>query len=72
MSNTIVALSTARGKSAIAVVRMSGDGALDVAKKVFSPMPEQPNFLKVGNLQTANFVEHAMCVWFKAPHSYTG
>ena len=40
MSNTIVALSTARGKSAIAVVRMSGDGALDVAKKVFSPMPE--------------------------------
>ena len=72
MSNTIVALSTARGKSAIAVVRMSGDGALDVAKKVFSPMPEQPNLLKVGNLQTANFVEHAMCVWFKAPHSYTG
>lgn len=72
MSNTIVALSTARGKSAIAVVRMSGDGALDVAKKVFLPMPEQTNFLKVGNLQTANFVEHAMCVWFKAPHSYTG
>ena len=28
MSNTIVALSTARGRSAIAVVRMSGDDAI--------------------------------------------
>lgn len=72
MSKTIVALSTAAGKSAIAVVRMSGDDAVAVAKKIFSPLPQQPNMLKVGKLQTANFVEHAMCVWFKAPHSYTG
>ncbi len=72
MSKTIVALSTAAGKSAIAVVRMSGDDAVAVAKKIFSPLPQQPNMLKVGKLQTASFVEHAMCVWFKAPHSYTG
>lgn len=69
---TIVALSTARGKSAIAVVRMSGKNAIEVAKKVFSPLPAAPNMLKVGKLQTANFVEHAMCVYFVAPHSYTG
>ena len=72
MNKTIVALSTARGKSAIAVVRMSGDEAVEIAQKVFSPLPQQPNMLKVGKLQTANFVEHAMCVWFAAPHSYTG
>ncbi len=72
MNSTIVALSTARGRSAIAVVRMSGDNALDIAKKFFQPFPQQPNYLKVGTLHTAHFDEHAMCVYFAAPHSYTG
>lgn len=72
MSTTIVALSTAQGKSAIAVVRMSGEAAIEIAKKIFSPMPKQPNMLKVGRLQCEGFVEHAMCVYFEAPHSYTG
>lgn len=72
MNNTIVALSTARGRSAIAIVRMSGDNAKEIAKKFFSPFPAKPNFLKVGVLKTAQFDEHAMCVYFAAPHSYTG
>ena len=72
MTPTIVALSTAIGRSAIAVVRMSGDNAIDIAKKFFSPFPTLPNVLKVGKLQTKHFVEHAMCVYFAAPHSYTG
>lgn len=72
MSSTIVALSTARGRSAIAVVRMSGDDAISIAKKFFAPFPSQPNTLKVGVLHTENFDEHAMCVYFCAPHSYTG
>lgn len=72
MNKTIVALSTARGKSAIAVIRMSGDDAIEIAKKIFSPMSQMPNLMRVGNLQTENFVEHAMCVYFAAPKSYTG
>ena len=72
MNSTIVALSTARGRSAIAVVRMSGDQAIDIAQKFFSPFPKQPNMLKVGTLHTEYFDEHAMCVYFVAPHSYTG
>lgn len=72
MNSTIVALSTARGRSAIAVVRMSGDDAIEIAKKFFQPFPQQPNFLKVGTLHTEHFDEHAMCVYFAAPHSYTG
>ncbi len=72
MSKTIVALSTARGRSAIAVVRMSGDQAIDIAKQFFAPFPPQPNVLKVGTLRTAHFDEHAMCVYFAEPHSYTG
>lgn len=72
MNTTIVALSTARGRSAIAVVRMSGDEAINIAKKFFKPFPKQPNYLKVGVLSTPQFDEHAMCVYFAAPHSYTG
>ena len=72
MSSTIVALSTARGRAAIAVVRMSGDDAINIARQFFSPMPSKPNMLKVGTLKTRHFDEHAMCVYFVAPHSYTG
>lgn len=72
MNSTIVALSTARGTSAIAVVRMSGDDAIEIAKKVFSPFPKQPNMLRLGTIRTEHFDEHAMCVYFVAPHSYTG
>lgn len=72
MNNTIVALSTARGRAAIAVVRMSGEDAIEIAKKFFHPFPSEPNLLKVGKLSTAHFDEQAMCVYFSAPHSYTG
>ncbi len=72
MNSTIVAISTARGRSAIAVIRMSGDNAIEIAKKIFSPFPAEPNFLRVGTLKTEHFDEHAMCVYFAAPHSYTG
>ena len=71
MSNTIVALSTARGRAARAVVRMSGDDAINIAKQFFQPFPTKPNTLKVGTLRTEHFDEHAMCVYFVAPHSYT-
>lgn len=72
MSSTIVALSTARGRSAISVVRMSGDDSIEIAKKIFKPFPELPNTLKVGTLTTEFFDDQAMCVYFAAPHSYTG
>lgn len=72
MNSTIVALSTARGRSAIAVVRMSGENAINIAKQFFAPFPTQPNYLRVGTLHTQSFDEHAMCVYFSTPHSYTG
>lgn len=72
MKTTIVALSTARGRSAIAVVRMSGDNAIEIAKKIFHPFPKNANYLRAGVLKTKHFDEHAMCVFFAEPHSYTG
>ncbi|MBQ2914369.1 MAG: tRNA uridine-5-carboxymethylaminomethyl(34) synthesis GTPase MnmE [Clostridia bacterium] len=72
MNSTIVALSTARGRSAIAVVRMSGPNAINIAKQFFAPFPTEPNYMRVGTLKTAHFDEHAMCVYFAGPRSYTG
>ena len=69
---SIVALSTPVGRSAVAVVRLSGDDCIQIAKKFFSPFPNQPNLLKVGRLKTEHFCEQAMCVYFEAPRSYTG
>lgn len=69
---TIVALSTPVGRSAIAVVRMSGEDSIKIAGRFFHPMPDKPNFVRVGKLQTEHFAEQAMCVYFVAPHSYTG
>lgn len=71
-SNTIVALSTPMGRGAIAVVRMSGDNAIEIAKQIFTPFPKQANYLRVGSLQTGDFADQAMCVFFLSPHSYTG
>ncbi|MEG2158888.1 MAG: tRNA uridine-5-carboxymethylaminomethyl(34) synthesis GTPase MnmE, partial [Clostridia bacterium] len=72
MSSTIVALSTPVGRSAIAVIRMSGTDAISIARKVALPFPSRPNMLKVCKITTQHFTEHAMCVYFTAPHSYTG
>ncbi|MEG1710819.1 MAG: tRNA uridine-5-carboxymethylaminomethyl(34) synthesis GTPase MnmE [Clostridia bacterium] len=71
-NETIVALATARGKSAISIIRLSGEQAKSIAATIFSPMPSKPNFIKKGTLSTELFKDEAMCVYFNKPKSYTG
>ena len=40
--DTIVALSTPFGKGAVAIVRMSGEESLSIAKQLFRPFPAKP------------------------------
>jgi len=71
---TIFALSTPYGRSAIAVIRLSGPSSLNVAKK----LTKKSNFSN----RTASFVnfvddkgfviDHGLIIFFKAPSSYTG
>jgi len=72
MAETIAALATARGKSAVAVLRLSGDKAFEIAEKVFSPMPKQARTFVKGKFYAEYFTDSAMCVRFDAPKSYTG
>lgn len=73
MDDLISAIATAVGAGGIAVVRMSGRGALSVARKIFSRKGEfQPNYMYAGEIDAGTFRDYGMCVYFRAPKSFTG
>lgn len=72
---TIAALATPVGRSAVAVVRLSGARAVELLGKVFRPYggaPLEPNRLTLGVVETDGIRDEAMAVIFRAPRSYTG
>lgn len=73
MNELISAISTAQGKGGVAIVRVSGDGALPLARAMFSRKGEfVPNMLYAGTVDCGDFSDYGMCVYFKAPRSFTG
>lgn len=78
ISENITAISTALGASGVAVIRISGDSPLQIAKKMFAPLEKidvldfEPNKLYVGEILCDDFKDFGMCVYFKAPRSFTG
>lgn len=76
MEDTIVAISTPIGVGGISIVRMSGANALNIASQVFScktnVMDFTPRYMYFGAFKLKNYTEKCLCVYFKAPYSYTG
>ena len=73
MNDLISAIATASGVGGVAIIRMSGAGALKVARKMFSRKGEfAPNMLYPGTIDAGSFFDYGMCVYFQAPHSFTG
>lgn len=78
MSKTISAISTAPGVGGVAIIRISGEDALNIAEKMFSPLGKtrvsdfEPYKMYVGEIDGGSFTDFGMCVFFKAPKSYTG
>ncbi len=76
LSDVIAAISTPAGRSAIAVVRVSGKGAFDVAARVLDPFrPERDRRAtrtRVVHPTTRDVIDDALCVAFPAPRSYSG
>ncbi len=78
MSDTIVAISTALGASGVAVTRLSGKNSINIAKQMFKPLTNvdvlsfEPYKMYVGEILCENFKDFGMCVYFKAPKSFTG
>lgn len=77
--STIAAVSTPNAVGGIAVIRISGENAVDVAEKIFRPFSDR----KVAEMQgyTCAYgiahdggerIDDCILTVFKAPHSYTG
>jgi tRNA modification GTPase len=75
LSDPIVALATPAGRSALAVVRLSGDGAFDVARRVIAGFrTDPPRTATLATFQTAAgaAIDRGLYTVFPAPASYTG
>lgn len=71
--STIVALSSPTG-GAIAMVRLSGEGSLEVLRTIFDrhTEPRHATFGRIVNPSTGVTVDEVVCTYFAAPYSYTG
>ncbi|MCP4849738.1 MAG: tRNA uridine-5-carboxymethylaminomethyl(34) synthesis GTPase MnmE [Verrucomicrobiaceae bacterium] len=79
MVETIAAISTPPGQGAVSLLRMSGDGAVEIAEKVFrssgNRVAELPQRLQVlGNVvdKDGEYIDRVLLTVFRAPASYTG
>lgn len=73
MNDVISAIATAQGRGGVAVVRVSGQGALEIAEAMFSRRGEYvPNVMYAGTIDCGAFTDYGMCVYFRAPKSFTG
>ena len=74
MNDTIFALSTGDVKAAVAVIRVSGPQARDIAttfcNKTLSP--RRAELVPILHPETEEILDIGLVVWFPAPHSYTG
>jgi len=72
--DTIYALSTPPGKSAIAVIRISGKKAFDYVNKISTSMPKEPNKASLNTLITNNgdIIDQTITTYYKEPKSFTG
>ncbi len=77
-SENIAAIATGLVPAGVAVIRISGDSPLEIANKVFKPSGKkgvldfEPYKMYVGEIIAQDFTDFGMCVYFKAPKSFTG
>ncbi len=80
MSDTIAAIATGAGRSAIGIVRLSGPGSLSAVEKLFTPASgKKVSDYPVGTLvygtlrdEKGRVLDRCLATWSKAPRSYTG
>lgn len=78
MEEIISAIATPQGKGGVAIIRISGEGALSLAEKMFVPSGKipvtefEPYRMYPGQIDGGTFTDYGLCVYFKGPKSYTG
>ena len=73
-NDTIFALATPTGKSAIAVIRISGQHAFEAINKISSNMPSKANIATLNILISDENIpiDQTITTIYKSPHSYSG
>lgn len=76
---TIAAIGTPQGKGGVALIRISGDEAFEVAKRIFVPSSEkrfaqqQHGVTYYGSFRDENGIfDDGLCILFHGPRSFTG
>jgi tRNA modification GTPase len=76
LSDPIVALATPPGRGALALIRLSGRGAFDLAGRVLRPFRAEParrvTRARAHHPQSGEPIDEVLFVCFPAPASYTG
>ena len=73
-TDPIVALATAAGRGAVAVVRLSGAGALELVARHVSPWPPAPRTATLCAIrdEAGELLDRALVTVYPAPRSFTG
>jgi len=78
LEENISAIATPNGKGGVAIIRISGKSPLEIASKMFQPVGKtevlqfEPYRMYPGQIDAGNFSDYGLCVYFKAPRSFTG
>lgn len=76
MGECIAAISTANGTGGVAIIRISGEGSAEIARKMFAPSLAagvfEPRRMYTGTICGEGFTDFGFMVYFVAPHSFTG
>lgn len=73
-NNTIVAIATANGIGSISIIRVSGEKALEIAKRISQKEDFKPRVATLSSLYNSKkeLIDEALILYFKAPFSFTG
>lgn len=72
--DTIVAVATAPGRAALAIVRLSGPRALEIARVAVSPWPDAARTARLARVRDRDGreIDEGVAVFYQAPSSFTG
>ena len=72
-SDTISAIATANGIGSIAIIRISGDRALEIAKKLTKKEDFSPRYATLTTLHNKDneLIDESIVIYFNAPYSFT-
>ena len=73
-NDTIFALSSAPGKSGVAVIRISGNDLAKLFKRIINKKKTEPRHAYFTNLKDDNgdLIDQCIAIYFNAPYSFTG